>query len=350
MGAAKSKRNKTIDFVIDDETRRYTDRLLMESDDLMDMRLIRDRTIVGDSFQIMKKLPQGFVDLALIDPPYNLTKRYEGMTFHQMSDEDYQQYTREWVNLLLPLLKDTATVYVFSDWRTSIVIAPVLMESFIMQNRITWQREKGRGAKHNFKNSMEDIWFLTRSDKFMFDADAVKQRRRVIAPYREHGLAKDWEETENGRFRDTAPSNFWDDISVPYWSMPENTAHPTQKPEKLMAKVILASSKRDDMIFDPFSGSGSSLVTAKKLGRHWIGVEQSMTYAAWGEYRLELADSHPDIQGYTNGVFWERNTLAEQQKALNEKNRKSGRNTQSESSYISSCFDGLPDSARDHPG
>ena len=69
--------------------------------------------------------------------------------------------------------------------------------------------------------------------------------------YKVDGKPKDWEETESGNFRNTYPSNFWDDISIPYWSMPENTAHPTQKPEKLLAKLILASSNPGDIVFDP---------------------------------------------------------------------------------------------------
>ena len=86
---------------------------------------------------------------------------------------------------------------------------------------------------------MEDIWFATKGRDYIFNADAVKIRRKVVAPYTKDGMPKDWEKTENGNFRNTYPSNFWDDISVPYWSMPENTAHPTQKPEKLLAKLIL---------------------------------------------------------------------------------------------------------------
>ena len=115
---------------------------------------------------------------------------------------------------------------------------------------------------------MEDIWFATLSNKYTFNVDDVKIRRKVIAPYRIEGKPKDWTETEDGNFRDTCPSNFWDDISVPYWSMSENTAHPTQKPEKLIAKLILASSNADDFIFDPFLGSGTTSVVAKKLGRN----------------------------------------------------------------------------------
>ena len=182
----------------------------------------------------------------------------------------------------------------------------------------TWQREKGRGAKTNWKNSTEDIWFGTLSDDYYFDVDAVKQKRKVIAPYKENGQPKDWQETAEGNFRLTHPSNFWDDISIPYWSMPENTDHPTQKPEKLIAKLILASCPQNGVVFDPFLGSGTTSVVAKKLGRHYVGVEVNEEYGCWAEKRLAIADDNIGIQGYSGGVFWERNTLnlqmAEQKK------------------------------------
>ena len=96
--------------------------------------------------------------------------------------------------------------------------------------------------------------------------------------------------------------------------MPENTDHPTQKPEKLIAKLILASSNPDDMILDPFLGSGTSAVVAKKLNRHYIGIECEREYCALAQKRLETAKTDDEIQGYSDGVFWERNTLALQQK------------------------------------
>ena len=99
-------------------------------------------------------------------------------------------------------------------------------------------------------------------------------KRKVIAPYRtSDGEPKDWLEDENGSFRITYPSNIWNDISVPFWSMKENTDHPTQKPEKLIAILILASSNKGDVVLDPFMGSGTSAVTAKKLGRKFVGIE-----------------------------------------------------------------------------
>ena len=85
--------------------------------------------------------------------------------------------------------------------------------------------------------------------------------------------------------------------------MPENTNHPTQKPEKLIAKLILASSNSGDVVFDPFLGSGTTAVTAKKLGRRFIGIEREKEYAALALRRLELAETNPAIQGYENGCF-----------------------------------------------
>ena len=211
-----------------------------------------------------------------------------------------------------PLLKKDGSIYICCDWKTSLIVGTVIEEFFQVRNRITWQREKGRGASANWKNSMEDIWFATNSSDYKFHLDNVKIRKKVIAPYRVDGKPKDWQETENGNYRDTCPSNFWDDITVPFWSMPENTAHPAQKSEKLIAKIMLASSSEGDIVLDPFLGSGTTSVTAKKLGRNYIGIEKEAQYCVWTEQRLEMAEHDSTIQGYVNGVFWERNSLSEQ--------------------------------------
>ena len=128
-----------------------------------------------------------------------------------------------------------------------------------------------------------------------------------IAPYYEKdGKPRGWEQTEEGNFRFTCPSNFWDDITIPFWSMPENTAHPTQKPEKLIAKLVLASSNEKGIVFDPFLGSGTTSVVAKKLNRNYLGIEQNSQYCIWAEKRIEMAQSDPTIQGYIDGMFWDR--------------------------------------------
>ncbi|MEX2285516.1 MAG: site-specific DNA-methyltransferase, partial [Planctomycetaceae bacterium] len=126
-----------------------------------------------------------------------------------------------------------------------------------------------------------------------------------------------------GGFRLTHPSNLWTDISVPFWSMPENTDHPTQKPEKLIAKLILASSNCGDVVLDPFLGSGTTSVVAKKLGRKFVGIEVDEFYCCLAEKRLCVAEEDTSIQGHNQGVFWERNTLADQKKGPANKHRAS---------------------------
>ena len=311
----KAGRNKTIDLSVE-EGKSYLDRCISISKPT-DLQSVINKTILGDTFSILPLLPTKFVDLLIADPPYNLDKNFNGKKFKKTSDEMYEEYTESWIKSVLPLLKEYATIYVCCDWQSSPTIGKVLKKYFYIQNRITWQREKGRGALSNWKNGMEDIWFATVSKHYTFNVDKVKVRRKVIAPYKVDGKPKDWEETAEGNFRNTYPSNFWDDISIPYWSMPENTAHPTQKPEKLIAKLILASSNPGSIVFDPFLGSGTTSVTAKKLGRHYIGIEENEQYCVWAEKRLEMVDNDTSIQGYTDGVFWERNTNALQKKVQN---------------------------------
>ena len=308
----KSERNKTIDLSVE-EGKEYLKQCVRVGSPVS-LDGIENRVVVGDTFEVMPLLPHGFVDLLIADPPYNLDKNFGGTKFSRKKDDEYRDYTAAWIEKAIPLLKPDASIYVCCDWRSSLVVGPVLMRYFTVRNRITWQREKGRGAKANWKNGMEDVWFATNSSRYVFNLDAVKIRKKVVAPYRVDGSPKDWDETEEGNFRNTCPSNFWDDISVPYWSMPENTAHPTQKPEKLLAKIILASSNEGGMVFDPFLGSGSTAVTAKKLGRRFAGIEQNEQYCVWAQKRLETAETDKTIQGYADGVFWERNTSARRDK------------------------------------
>ena len=306
MPKIKASRNRTIDTSLQ-EGQHFLSRCINLDKPADDIAALSDKTILGDTFSVMPLLPREFADLIIADPPYNLTKKFGSSTFSKKNADEYGEYTRKWLSLAAALLKDDGSLYVCCDWGSSLIIGNILSEFLTVRNRITWQREKGRGAKANWKNGMEDIWFATKSDKYTFNLDNVRIRRRVIAPYRVDGKPKDWNESENGRYRDTCPSNFWDDITIPFWSMPENTAHPTQKPEKLMAKLILASSAPGAMVFDPFLGSGTTSVTAKKLGRHFLGIEADPQYCIWAQQRLEMADSDKTIQGYMDGIFRERN-------------------------------------------
>jgi site-specific DNA-methyltransferase (adenine-specific) len=300
----RAPRNRTLE-VHEDEIERLR-RLIIPNDKISVSSNLQDAVICGDAFEAMRQMPADRFDLLFADPPYNLTKEFGSETFRQRSSVEYEAWLDAWLKLCQPLLKPTASVYICGDWRSSAAIQTVASGYFRLRNRITWEREKGRGARANWKNASEDIWFFTVSDEYTFNLDAVKQRRRVMAPYRENGRPKDW--NEDGNYRDTHPSNIWTDISVPFWSMLENTDHPTQKPEKLLAKIILASTKKGDIVLDPFGGVGTTAVVAKKLGRSFVTIEKDENYCLLAAKRLELAESERSIQGLTDGVFWERNS------------------------------------------
>ncbi|TSA28923.1 MAG: site-specific DNA-methyltransferase [Ignavibacteriales bacterium] len=308
LNKPKSPRNKTI-TLSKSEIAKYSKRLI-KLDNKTSLTEIINKTINKNLFDVLDFLPEKFVDLIIIDPPYNLTKTFNKTSFKERSVYEYAEWIESFVSRLKRILKPTASIYFCGDWHTSISISLVLEKYFIVRNRITWEREKGRGAQKNWKNNSEDIWFCTNSNKYTFNTDTVKLNRKVLAPYRDsNGKPKDWSSLKNGDYRLTFPSNIWNDISVPFWSMSENTPHPTQKPEKLIAKLILAGSNKGDLVFDPFLGSGTSSVVAKKLGRKFVGIELDKFYACIAEKRLEEAEKNKTIQGYEFGVFWERNTM-----------------------------------------
>lgn len=268
-----------------------------------------NKTVNANLMDVLPLIPDGFANLIIIDPPYNLTKDFNGMKFNAMKDKNYEAYLDSWLPLVCKKLSPVGSLYLCGDWKCTSSLQRALEKNLTVINRITWQREKGRGARQNWKNGMEDIWFAVKNPAdYYFNVDAVKIKRKVIAPYKINGKPKDWDEGEDGNFRLTYPSNFWDDISIPFWSMSENTDHPTQKSEKLYAKLILASSRPGDIVFDPFLGSGTASVVAKKLGRNYCGIELNYEYCMFAAKRLLMAGDNKEIQGYRDGIFWERNS------------------------------------------
>ncbi|WP_455531812.1 DNA-methyltransferase [Segatella salivae] len=303
----RANRNRTLTIAENEIT--TLEKAIINADDLK--KSFADNSVINaDLFDCLDAIPNDYFHLIIIDPPYNLAKDFHGNKFSKLNTTSYEAYLRSWFGKVCDKLAPNGTLYMCGDWQCALSMQKVISERLTILNRITWQREKGRGAKANWKNAMEDIWFAVKNPKdYYFDVEAVKMKRKVIAPYKVDGKPKDWEQTESGNFRITYPSNFWDDISIPFWSMPENTDHPTQKPEKLYAKLILASTKPGDKIFDPFLGSGTSAVVAYKLNRNYVGIELNRDYCLWTAKRLMNATKNKVIQGYSDNVFWERNAL-----------------------------------------
>ena len=168
----KSVRNKTIDFTAKDGEE-YLKRCVKAED----YRGETDKTVLGDAFLGLKSVNDGSVDLLIVDPPYNLRKDFGGNEFKKLSFEGYAEYTEKWIAAVKPKLKPTASVYVCCDWESSLIIGEILARHFILRNRITWQREKGRGASKNWKNSMEDVFFATVGKDYVFNLDAVNREK-----------------------------------------------------------------------------------------------------------------------------------------------------------------------------
>jgi site-specific DNA-methyltransferase (adenine-specific) len=256
------------------------------------------------------------VDLFWLDPPYYISgnkKKKVNLESGDRSDwdrqwsskDEFREWTREYLKLAYSQLKPNGSIYVCIQWQTSNIIQDVLEDvGFNIQNRITWKRDKGRGAKSNWKSIHEDIFFATKHSKnYTFNIDKVMVEKEVIAPYRNlDGTPKDWWENENGdKVRLTYPGNLWDEFCVPYWSMhevrsyaktkktPHNTLqkHNTQKPKDLVKKCIMASSNIGDLVVDYFSGSGTTAIAAEELGRKSIVFDPNKVCIQMLETRIK---------------------------------------------------------------
>lgn len=303
-----SKHNRTLRLEDEDRQRLKPKLSLLSSNPTPSLNDVIGRTFWQKCQDVLPLLPAASFGFLFLDPPYNRSRRYGKTDYRQVGPELYERRLAEWLDLCLPLLTRTASVYVCGDWQIGASLQRLLGERLQIRNRITWEREKGRGAARNWKNATEDIWFCTVSDDYYFDLAPVKLRRRVLAPYRVAGKPRDWQSDRSENFRMTHPSNCWTDLTVPFWSMSENTDHPTQKPEKLLARLLLASTRPGDVILDPFAGSGTAAAVATKLGRRFVQIEAEEEYCLLALRRQELAVVQPRIQGYENGTFYERNS------------------------------------------
>ena len=208
----QSPRNRTL-ACTDEEIARLSPRVL-RVDTTVSPGDLESRFVAGDIFEVAKHFPPEFVDLLILDPPYNLSRNFYGNLFRTKERGEYQSWFRDVVDLLIPMMKPDATIHVCSDWRTSTLVFPILESKFHVRNRITWEREKGRGAKRNWKNNTEDIWFCTKSSKHHFDVEsrqtetqgscALPDRRgsEGLAPGEGRQLSPDPSVERLGRFDD----------------------------------------------------------------------------------------------------------------------------------------------------
>ena len=209
MEKERAKRNRTLTLTDMDREVLIKRLFIPENNRQLALDQIRNKTILANLYEVIDYLPKNSADLIIIDPPYNLTKNFHGFKFTSSADDEYLEYLRSWFPKIVSVLKPNGSLYLCGDWKCTAALQRVMSENLIVLNRITWQREKGRSASHNWKNGMEDIWFGVKNPKdYYFNVDAVKIKRRVLAPYKENGKPKDWEQTEDGKFRSDGPIQF----------------------------------------------------------------------------------------------------------------------------------------------
>ena len=263
----------------------------------------KDLLIKDSCFNSSKYIEDDSVDMFFCDPPYNILKG-QSWDSQWKTNQEFYDWTESWIQLMFKQLKVGGTAYVCISWQHSHMFHLILEKvGFIINNRITWKRDKGRGSKKNWKSIHEDIFFVSKGKEYQFNIEDVMVEKKVIAPYRDdEGNPKGWWENENGeKVRLTYPSNLWEDFSVPFWSSkevrsyaktkrtPENDLqkHPTQKPKDLVKRCILASTNEGDLVVDYFLGSGTTLISSIETNREFVGFEICEEYQKIIEKRIQ---------------------------------------------------------------
>ena len=232
----------------------------------------KQKIILGDSLKKLKEIETESVDLIVTDPPYNLSKDY-GNTKDNMDFDEYLEWTKSWLTEVDRVLKKDGTIYIFMGVRYISYLYQILEKElgYNFNSWITWYYTQGIGKTKGFSPRHDDILMFTKTNKFHFYLDNIRVPQKY---YR-----------SRNNMRGANPSNVWE-FSHVHYSQENRQQHPTQKPEGLYERAILASSKEGDTILDPFLGSGTALLVSQQLNRSGIGIEINPEYVELAKKRI----------------------------------------------------------------
>src|SRR5438067_5219729 len=234
-----------------------------------------DKVFCEDALAGMARIPDGAIDLILTDPPYNLGKDY-GNSSDQQSVEDYLAWTERWIDIALPKLKANGSLYIFLTWRFAPEIFVMLKSRMTMMNEIIWDRRVPSmgGSTRSYSSVHDTIGFFVKRKDYYFDLDAVRIPYDAVtkkARSRSIFVGAKWLEVGYN------PKDLWS-VSRLHREHAERVDHPTQKPLEIIERMIKASCPPGGVVPEPFMGSGTTALAARKLGRHFTGFELNQAY------------------------------------------------------------------------
>jgi DNA modification methylase len=231
------------------------------------------RIRLGDALKLFKEIEDDSVDLIIADPPYNLGKDY-GNNNDKLEFKDYLHFSRAWLSEAHRVLKPTGTIYIFMGVRFISYVYNILEQELNMNlnSWICWHYTQGIGKTKGFSPRHDDILMFNKTKKFIFNLDDVRIPQKYFR--------------ERNNMRGANPGDVWS-ISHVHYCAKNRQSHPTQKPEALMEKMVLASSTVDSIVLDPFAGSGTTLRVCQQLNRECIGFELNPEYCDMIRDRLK---------------------------------------------------------------
>ncbi|MDR0955499.1 MAG: site-specific DNA-methyltransferase [Candidatus Nomurabacteria bacterium] len=246
---------------------------------------------LSDVFDFLKKVKPHSVDLAVIDPPYNM-KKAEWDTFE--SRKDFFDFTFKWIDALLPALKETASLYIFNTpFNAAYILRYLVDRGLVFQNWITWDKRDGfNSSKRRYTHGQETILFFTKTKKYVFNYDEIRvpyESTTRIAAAAKTGLLKNgkrWFPNPDGRLCGEVWHIASERQNRKIGGRVQKLAHPTEKPQAMIERIIKASSKVGDLVLDCFSGSGTTAVCAKRLGRNFICADNNAEYVDLARRRV----------------------------------------------------------------
>ena len=247
--------------------------------------------VLGDSIEIMKNMNKSTVDLIFADEPYNIGKDFGNNKDTWKSTKEYIEWNKTWIKEAMRILKDNGTMYLMTSTQYMPYIDIFIQENYHIVSRIIWNYDSsGVQSKKYFGSLYEPILMITKSKKakytfnhedIMVEAKTGAKRKLIdyrATPPRPYNTKK-------------VPGNVWNFNRVRY-KMKEYENHPTQKPEALLERIILASSNKNELVFDPFGGSFTTSAVAQKLGRKSISIDLNPEYYKIGIRRVGIANEY----------------------------------------------------------